>query len=297
MELLYEAELNAAQSERVSIAEEWSAVAIATTSTTSLLVVGEAVSVSGPNGGIETGRVTLSIQKAQLLRLPELGYPNAVELHLSDWIRHPAIVQIQGVVRRDQDDVGGDGDNETDGESRNLLELLPLPSTDGTVVAPGMAVFTAGEAVFQLPSSNQPDYHQQYSVSSEVFWKVGARSSEPFSSGRVRFGSGSGRSVLGLAPEFTTVDFRLVPWSWYVHSQSEVRPMDRVNGTVRSKGAFDWSPNKALALRVEGGRVVYEIQDGEGWNAVYESPHLVTEPLFFCVVLGPQAFVFNCSIS
>ena len=253
MTLLYESVLNAARIERVPISDEWSAVAIATTSTTSLPVVGHAIALSGADGTIETSRVPLSIQTAQLLKLPNIGHPNAVELHLNDWIRKPVIVQIQGVVHREPDDLGGDGYSETGDERRNLLELLPLPSTDGAVVGPGLAVFTAGETVFQVPSMNQPDYHQQYSVSREVFWKVGARSLEPFSSGRVRFGSGSGRAVLGLAPEFTTVDFRLVPWSWYVHSQSEVRPMDRVDGEVKSRGAFDWSPDKELALRIDGG--------------------------------------------
>lgn len=208
------------------------------------------------------------------------------------------IPQVLRLWRLEDSDVSSGGDSSGGGGGRrDLIKLVALPSTDGNVVAPGLAVFTAGHTVFQLPSANQPDYHQQYLVGGDAFWRIGARSLESFSTGRVRFGSGSGRSVLGLAPEFTTVDFRLVPWAWYIHSPSEVRPMDRVDGAVKSRGAFDWSPDKELALRVEGGRVVYEIQEGEGWEAVYESPHPVTEPLYFCVVLGPQAFVFNCSIS
>ena len=187
---------------------------------------------------------------------------------------------------------GGSGHSSENGAlTGELIDFLPMPSSAGIAIAPGLAVFTAGETTFTLPSSEQPDYHQQYSVSGDAFWGIGARSLDSYPEGRFSFTGGTGRSMLGFAAQLPEVDFKILDWAWYVHSPSQVYAFERPPGqSIRAMGGHSWSPAQPLSLEIVEGRVRYGIGD----TVVYESSLPVVNPVYFAAVLGPQAFVVNC---
>ncbi|MEM9219296.1 MAG: hypothetical protein AAGD25_33805, partial [Cyanobacteria bacterium P01_F01_bin.150] len=258
MTILFEVELNPNQTERFPMPDEWSAVAIATTSEASLPVVGHAIALSGPNGTIETGNVLLDLRNSQLLQMANIGHPNAVELRVSDWIRKTAKVQIIGVVSADPDDLG-DSESSNEGSSiAGLLELIPLPSSTGISIGPGRAIFEAG-TVTKGWNVDKTTYTLSSAVSASEFWRIGFRSVQKFSRGRLRFGSGVGPSVLGLAPQFNNVDFSLTQWGFYVASASEVRVFEFRDGAIANVAQFPWTPSRDLGIRIEGDQVYYEM--------------------------------------
>lgn len=234
----------------------------------------------------------LNLQKGEFIEYKKQGFPFIFRIWIDKWITSPVTIEIFSF-----NEMGLSASIESSPLNGNLIELEPVPGPEGVVVAPGFAAFTAGTTTFQSPSETQPDYHQQYSVAGTLVWGIGAKSKELFSEGRIQFRAGTGRSVIGLAPQFESVDFLRIPWSWYVHDYSEIRPLDMENGSIKSQGTVQWSPDRELALRIENGRMLYEVRSGETWSSVYTSPHPVTEPLFLCVVLGPQALIVNCSIN
>ena len=257
---------------------------------------------SDPFDSVDFDRVSISLVHPQFFEVTQQFVTSyQIELVLYDFITFPVKVKVWAIegaelpLSGSGQNGGGEvpsGGGDSGSGCRDLMPLVAVPNSFGNVVGPGLAVFTAGHTEFNFGTD---EYTQTYSVESSAFWKIGARSVAPITSGRVRFGLGSGRAVVGLAEQFTDVDFRLVPWAWYVHNFEEIRAFDYVNGSASNRGAFPWSADKELALRVDGGTVFYEVQTEDGWEIAYTSPNPVSNPLYFCAVLGPQSFVFNCS--
>lgn len=300
MTLLFEATLNPGQVERFVIPDEWSAVAIATDSEASLPVIGHSAALSGPDGTIKTGSVLLDKQNTQLLRLPNIGHPNAVEVSVNDWVRKTATITIHGLISANPDELGS-GENGGSGESGsgaangsrgNLLQLNPVPNPQAVAVGPGRVIFNTG-TVNKGWNENRSQYTLSTTVTNSEFWRVGFRSVQTFSQGRLSFGSGVGLSVIGLAPSFNIVDFELTQWGFYIASATEVRVFEFRDGAIANVAQFPWNPARNLAFRIDGETVYYEMLIGNDWQVVFTSNHTFTGEHHLVGTLGPQAFVFN----
>lgn len=280
----------------------WSAVSIFGRSEANLTNLGKAISYGVSEVPIKIGTSEIENGESLLLPLTDFGAGSQVQVKAYDWIRQPAFIEVRGVVPVDPAGVpsdparstGNEGGDSPESEQRNsLLEFVPVPSAEGMVIGSGLAVFTAG-TVERSPSGSDPRW-ERYDVSVSQFWQLGARSSQSFTEGRVRFWSGVGRGIYGFASSFPRVDYRSILPGFYVNGADDARVLDLVDGTLRTAAYLDWNPGIEVGMILEAGVVSVQFRSGNNWQTVYTSPNQLTGPTHFCAVLGPLAFLYGAT--